>query len=78
MITDEEIADEAVAERVRQLGRDLVAYADVSRYPETVSRGRRQKRSPRPMTEHSVSTADQSGAGAMRAIRIHEHGGSTC
>jgi len=39
MITDEEIADEAVAERVRQLGRDLVAYADVSRYPETVSRG---------------------------------------
>jgi len=28
------------------------------------------------MTEHSVSTADQSGAGAMRAIRIHEHGGS--
>jgi len=37
-----EIADEAVAEQVRQLGRDLVAYADVSRYPETVSRGRRQ------------------------------------
>jgi len=30
MITDEEIADEAVAERVRQLGRDLVAYADVA------------------------------------------------
>ncbi len=37
-ITDEGIADEAVAERVHQLGRDLVAYADVSSYPETVAR----------------------------------------
>ncbi len=39
-ITDEGIADEAVAERVRQLGRDLVAYAGVATDSETIARGR--------------------------------------
>ncbi|WP_408959191.1 NADPH-dependent FMN reductase [Natrinema sp. 74] len=38
-ITDDGIEDDAVADRVRRLGHDLVAYADVSSYPETVESG---------------------------------------
>lgn len=37
-ITDEGIGDEDVAARARRLGRELVAYAGVSAYPEAIDR----------------------------------------
>ena len=38
LITDDGITDSAIAERTRQLGRDLVAYAGVASYSETTHR----------------------------------------